>query len=44
MYNDNTKDNMAKEEREGLGNGDQAQHMIRHKEQPNAPYFMTMSE
>jgi hypothetical protein len=42
--NDNTKDDRAKEEREGLGNGDQAHHMTRHKKLPNAPYFMNMSE
>ncbi len=26
-HNDNTKDNREKEEKEGMGDGDQAQHM-----------------
>ncbi len=28
VYNDNTKADGAKEEKEGVGNGDQAQHMM----------------
>jgi hypothetical protein len=37
-------DNRAKEEREGVGNGDQAQHMTQHRKLPNVPYFMNMSQ
>jgi hypothetical protein len=41
--NDNTKEERAKEEREGVGDdGDQAQHMTRHKKLPDGPYFMTI--
>jgi hypothetical protein len=43
-YSDNTKEERAQEEEEGVGKGDQAQLMTRHKKLPNAPYFMNMSE
>jgi hypothetical protein len=43
--NDKTKDEWAKEEREGAGNdGGQAQHMTQYKKLTYAPYFMNMSE
>jgi hypothetical protein len=45
VYNDNTKDKWAKEEKEGVGNdGDQAQRMTQHTKLLNTPYFMNMSE
>ncbi len=43
-YNDNTKKDRAKKRRRGVGDGNQAQHMTRHKKLSNMPYCMNMFE